>query len=255
MYISSQLSHLITKQAEWRMPRCTPKCLHVINMVAGGCPCGVTVQNGRTQAHNKDRIGGGRGETGPEPPGPRRGTRPPRSGEAGPAVGRSHTRRPVCSGPRYRRGRVSSAPGAQAGATPPLECDCPASCHGYRAGVRERRLAACAAARPRLHRTCQNFPPLCDPASALPGPVMPEAASRTFAFGRPAPDPGPGRRNLPTTAEMRIAGAMSQSEASGGSGRAADAPPAVGRPWPAALGCVRFTVGCVHDHRAGPMLS
>lgn len=57
----------------------------------GGCPCGVTVQNGRTQAHNKDRIGGGRGETGPEPPGPRRGTRPPRSGEAGPAVGRSHT--------------------------------------------------------------------------------------------------------------------------------------------------------------------
>ena len=200
----------------------------------GGCPCGVTVQNGRTQAHNKDRIGGGRGETGPEPPGPRRGTRPPRSGEAGPAVGRSHTRRPVCSGPRYRRGRVSSAPGAQAGATPPLECDCPASCHGYRAGVRERRLAACAAARPRLHRTCQNFPPLCDPASALPGPVMPEAASRTFAFGRPAPDPGPGRRNLPTTAEMRIAGATSQSEASGGSGRAADAPPTVGRPWPAA---------------------
>ena len=79
------------------------------------------MQNGRTQAHDKGRIGGGRDETGPEPPGPRRRTGPPRSGEAGRADDRSHACRLVCVGPRYHHGRVSAAPTAArgAGATPP----------------------------------------------------------------------------------------------------------------------------------------
>ena len=193
-------------------------------------PSGMTLQNGRTQAHDKGR--------GPEPPGPRRGTGPPRSGEAGRADDRSRARRPVCAGPRYRRGRVSAAPTAarDAGATPSIgmRLPCLLSRVSDRAGVREQRLAACADARTRLHRTCPNFPPPCEPASALPGPVMPEASSHTFAFGRPAPDPGPGRRSRPTTAERRIAGAVSQSEASTGSRRIDNAPTAVRRPWPAA---------------------